>query len=273
MVFGMSTACFFPKIYNEDAIDAMGKMGIANIEIFFSCMSEYKPEFVKELKKRAEAWGINVNSVHAFSLQFEPQLFSTHDRARQEAFDIYKQVIEAGAVLGAGSYVFHGPANVKRARSLVLDYDAIAKKTEPLANFAADAGIKLSWENVHWCWYAAPDFPQKLLPLLPENSLWFTLDLKQAVQSGFDPAEYIRGAKGRLSNVHLCDVIHDEKLGVIPVLPFHGIIDFSSIKNALNKNHYDGAMILEVYSHNYQNNNELLFNYNHVKYFFSPAKY
>lgn len=269
MVFGMSTACFFPKIYNENAIDVMGKMGIANIEIFFSCLSEYKTDFVKELKKRAAFWGINVSSIHAFSLQFEPQLFSKHERARQEALDIYKQVIDAGAMLGAGSYVFHGPANVKRARSLVLDYDAIAQKTQPLADIAADAGIKLSWENVHWCWYAAPDFPQKLLPLLSSNNLWFTLDLKQAVQSGFDPAEYISGAQGRLSNVHICDIKRDDKLGCVPVLPFHGSMDFHSLKTALSQNNYDGAMILEVYSHNYQSSRELLDNYTHVKTFFA----
>ncbi len=180
MVFGMSTACFFPNVYNEDAIDVMGKMGIANIEIFFCCMTEYRTDFVKELKKRAAFWGISVHSIHAFSLQFEPQLFTKHERARTEALDIYKRVVDAGAMLGAGSYVFHGPANVKRARSMVLDYEAIAERTQPLADIAKDAGIKLSWENVHWCWYAAPDFPQKLLPLLSCDSLYFTLDLKQA---------------------------------------------------------------------------------------------
>lgn len=269
MIFGMSTACFFPKIYNEDAIDVMGKMGIANIEIFFSCMSEYKTDFVKELKKRAGFWGINVNSVHAFTLQFEPQLFSKHERARLEALDIYKQVVAAAAVLGADSYVFHGPANVKRVQSLVLNYEAIAETTQPLIDITEDAGIKLSWENVHWCWYATPDFPQKLLPLLASDNLFFTLDLKQAVQSGFDPAEYISGTQGRLSNVHICDVKHDDKLGCVPVLPFHGSIDFHSLKNALRQNNYDGAMILEVYSHNYQSQGDLLHNYNRVNAFFT----
>lgn len=269
MVFGMSTACFFPKVYNEDAIDVMGKMGIANIEVFFSCLSEYKTDFVKELKKRAEFWDIKVNSIHAFTLQFEPQLFSKHERARLEALDIYKQVVDAGAMLSADSYVFHGPANVKRARSLVLDYEAVAEKTQPLIDIAQDAGIKLSWENVHWCWYAAPDFPEKLLPLLSSDNLFFTLDLKQAVQSGYDPAEYINGTKGRLSNVHICDVKRDEKLGCVPVLPFHGSIDFHSLKETLKQNKYDGAMILEVYSHNYQTDRDLLDNYTHVKTFFS----
>ncbi len=268
MVFGMSTACFFPNVYNEDAIDLMGKMGITHIEVFFSCMAEYQKDYVSDLKRRAEFWGIQVSSIHAFSLQFEPQLFSEHERARLEALGIYRQVLEAGAKLGAQSYVFHGPANVKRARSLVLNYDYIAERTQPLADLANQHRIKLSWENVHWCWYASPDFPCKLLPLLSPNSLWLTFDLKQAVQSGFSPADYLQQAQGRLSNIHICDVRFDDKLGCIPVLPFHGSVDFGDIKAQLLQIGFDGSVILEVYSHNYQSLHELLENYKQSKAFF-----
>lgn len=265
MKFGMSTACFFPKIYNEDAIDVMGKMGVGHIEVFFSCLSEYKTDFVKELKKRADAWGIRVNSVHAFNLQFEPQLFSAHERARNEALGIYRQVLEAGAMLGAQSYVFHGPPNLKRAQKLVLNYSYVAERTQPLADLAKDSGLKLSWENVHWCWYASPEFTQKLLPLLSADSLWLTFDLKQAVQSGFSPAEYLRNTQGRLSNVHICDVMLDEKLGSVPALPFRGSVNFHSLKSELEQIGYDGAIILEVYSHNYNDLTELYETYKQAK--------
>lgn len=268
MIFGMSTACFFPKVYNEDAIDVMGRMGISNIEIFFSCMTEYKKEFVNELKRRAEFWGIRVNSIHAFNLQFEPQLFSMHDRARNEAIDIYRQVLEAGAVLNADSYVFHGPGNLKRAQKLILNYSYIAEKTQPLADMAKAHNLKLSWENVHWCWYASPDFPQKLLPLLSEDSLYFTFDLKQAVQSGFLPTEYIKQMGGRLSNIHICDVAFDEEAGCVPMLPFHGSIDYDNMKSALKEIDYRGPLILEVYSRNYNSNQELFDNFMQVKNFF-----
>ncbi len=268
MVFGMSTACFFPNVYNEGAIDLMGKMGVTCVEVFFSCMAEYQKDYVNDLKRRAEFWGITVNSVHAFSLQFEPQLFSVHERARLEALGIYRQVLEAGAKLGARSYVFHGPANVKRARQLVLNYEYIAEKTQPLADLAIQYGIRLAWENVHWCWYASPDFPQKLQPLLSPNSLWFTFDLKQAVQSGFSPADYLQQAQGRLSNVHICDVRRDDKVGCVPVLPFHGNVNFHDIKAQLLKIGYNESLILEVYSHNYQSLHELLENFSQAKAFF-----
>ncbi len=268
MIFGMSTACFFPHIYNEDAIDLMGKMGIENIEVFFSCISEYDKGFVAELKRRADTCGINIKSIHAFSLQFEPQLFSRHERARREALDVYQRVLEAGAVLGADTYVFHGPANVKRAKSLVLDYEYVASCTDPIAQMASSFGIKLAWENVHWCWYEKPDFPERLLPLLTTDNLYFTLDVKQAVQAGFSPVDYVYGMQGRLVNIHICDIRHDETLGVIPMLPFHGDLSFEHLKKCLHETGYDAMMILEVYSNNYKDHTELADNFHQVKDFF-----
>ncbi len=265
MQFGMSTACFFPNVYNEDAIDVMGKMGVSRCEIFFSCMAEYQQNYVKELKRRADHWGIEVSSVHAFSLQFEPMLFSAHDRARQEALDIYKQVLDAASMLNAQSYVFHGPANVKRARKLVLNYDYIAERTQPLTELSQQQGIKLSWENVHWCWYSSPDFPQKLLPLLSPESLWFTFDLKQALQSGYEPADFLLQTQGTLSNVHICDVQFDEQLGCVPVLPLLGCVNFDELVSSLNQISYSGPVIYEVYSHNYKNHDDLLNNYLQTK--------
>lgn len=265
MLFGMSTACFFPNVYNEDAIDLMGKMGITRIEVFFSCMAEYQKDYIKDLKQRAENWGIQISSVHAFSLQFEPMLFSAHERARLEALDIYRQVLEAAAFLNAQSYVFHGPANIKHTPNLNLNFAYVAERTQPLADLAKQHGVRLSWENVHWCWYASPDFPQKLLPLLSPDSLWLTFDLKQAFQSGYSPADYLQHTQNRLSNIHICDVRFDDKLGYVPMLPFHGSVDFNSLKSLLTGIGYNGSVILEVYSHNYKSHQELLETYTRTK--------
>jgi len=271
MIFGMSTACLFPKVYIEDAIGVIARMGVTHIEIFFSCLAEYKTDFVRELKKRADDHGVCVNSVHAFSLQFEPQLFSAHERARREALDTYTQVLEAAAMLGAGSYVFHGPANVKRSRKLALNFEYVAEKTQPLIELAKSHNVKLSWENVHWCWYCTPDFPKMLLEQLDDDSLWFTFDLKQAVQSGFAPADYLAGMHGHLSNVHICDVKYDNGAGYEPVLPFHGGVDFAEFRSALKKEGYDGAIMLEVYGSNYKDYRELFDNFKLVERFFGGA--
>ncbi len=268
MIVGMSTACFYPTLYVEQAAQKMGEMHIPDIEVFFSTFSEYKPAFVKELKKKVDDSNTNVFSVHALSLQFEPQLFSSHARSRQDSLDIYKQVLQAGAQLGAKVYVMHGPAHVKRACALNLNYEYIAEYADPLADMAKQYGIKLSWENVHWCWYANPDFPTKLAPLLSSDNLYYTLDIKQAAQAGFTPSQFITQMGSRLVNVHVCDYTISDKNGVVPKLPFRGDLDFDAFKAALNDAEYDGPVMLEVYSSNYGDYAELMESYKLVKKFF-----
>jgi sugar phosphate isomerase/epimerase len=252
MIFGMSTACFFPHTYTEQTIEQMARMNVRHIEVFFCCLSEYKKSFVDDLKRRIDDAGISVYSIHALSLQFEPQLFSPHARARQDSLDIYRQVLEAGAALGAGVYVFHGPSNVKKARKFSVNYPYTAEYADPLADMAKDYGIRLAWENVHWCWYAEPDFPAKLLPHMTSDNLYFTLDAKQAAQAGHDPSDYIDATQGRLVNVHICDFERSPEKGVVPRLPFEGEMDFGRFTRRLAETGYDGGVMLEVYSHNYR---------------------
>lgn len=268
MIFGMSTACFFPDIYTEQAILQMRKMNVKTIEIFFSCLSEYKIPFIKDLKKRISDNGMNTYSIHPLSLQFEPQLFTRHKRAKQDSLDIYKQVLEAGFELGAKVYVFHGPAHVKRASTLKLNYSHVAEIADELAQIAKKYGIKLAWENVHWCWYVSPDFAGELIRRVSTDNLFFTLDIKQAVQAGFDPADYLADTKGRLVNIHVCDYEFDEKSGILPRLPFKGELDFDAFKRALTKINYKNALMLEVYSNNYKNYEQLSDNYSRIKSFF-----
>lgn len=268
MVFGVSTACFFPRLLNEDAITVLAKLGVKNTEVFFSCLHEYNINYIKELEALAKGSGIKICSVHAYSIQFEPQLFSSHSRSKKEAFNIYHQVLKAGSRLGASVYVFHGPVHLKKASPLKLDFKRIAATANVLSRMAGDYGIKLAWENVHYCWYDNPSFPQKLAPYLQTDNLYYTLDLKQAAQSGFAPYCYIEPAAGRIANVHLCDYLQDGA-NIVPKMPFEGNADFAAIKKALFKTHYNGTVILEVYSNNFTHPNELSNNLELIKTFFS----
>lgn len=269
MVFGISTACFFPNLYTEQAVDIIGKSGIKNIEVFFSCLSEYKKSFIKDLSEQITDNGISVYSVHALSTQFEPQLFTAQKRAKQEAQDIYRQVLEAASALKAQAYVFHGPSNLKHSKKLVLDYPFIAETISSLADVAREYGIKLAWENVHWCWYSKPEFATELLKQPGLENLYFTLDIKQAAQAGYDPTDYIRNTADRLVNIHICDYSYNEERGVYPVLPFKGRMNFESFKNTLKETGYNKALIYEVYRESYKDHADLFDNYNKIVSFFS----
>jgi sugar phosphate isomerase/epimerase len=214
-------------------------------------------------------YGIQAYSIHALSLQFEPQLFSPYQRAKRDSLDVFEQVLEAGAELGAGVYVFHGPSNVKKARRFFVNYEYTAQCANPLAEMAKDYGIKLAWENVHWCWYAEPDFPAKLIPLLTSDNLYFTLDVKQAAQAGYDPCDYIAAAKNRLVNIHICDFEHSKEYGIVPRLPFEGSMDFGKLRESLLNTNYHSGMMLEVYSRNYKNHENLQSCFHQMENFFS----
>ncbi|MFA5675783.1 MAG: sugar phosphate isomerase/epimerase [Christensenellales bacterium] len=268
MVFGISTACFFPKVLNEDAIVILGKLGVRNTEVFFSCMYEYEPNYIKKLGTTAKDLGINICSIHAYSMQFEPQLFSRHARSRKEAFDIYRRVLSAGRKLGADVYVFHGPVHLKKSQPLILNFEQIADTVNVLSDMAKDYGIKLAWENVHYCWYNNPGFPESLAPFIETDNLYFTLDIKQAAQAGYDPLCYIKPMAKRLANVHICDYAQDDVYGITPKMPFNGTMDFVGLKKALLAARYDGAMILEVYSENFADTGELMRNFESIKAFF-----
>ncbi len=272
MIFGMSTACFFPHICTEKTIELMAGMRICTAEVFFCCRSEFKKSFISDLKMRMADSGIKAYSIHALSLQFEPQLFSPYQRAKQDSLDVFEQVLEAGAELGAGVYVFHGPSNVKHARRFSVNYAYTAHCADPLAEMAKDYGIKLAWENVHWCWYATPDFAAKLIPLLTTDNLYFTLDIKQAVQAGHDPCDYIDAAKNRLVNVHICDFERSIEAGIAPRLPFDGSMDFCRLKKALHDADYHLGMMLEVYSHNYQDYAQLESCFHQMENFFTQSE-
>jgi sugar phosphate isomerase/epimerase len=264
MRFGLSTACFFPNLYVEDAIDVIGGANIDTIEVFFSCLGEYKPAFVSELKRRAQARGISVYSVHAFSLQFEPQLFTRHMRARQEAEGIYRQVLEAGAALGAGVYVFHGPVLLKRIPGHEIDYDRVAERTDEIADIAAEYGIKLAWENVHYCWYERPEFAREMSRRVRTDNLYFTLDIKQAAQAGYEPADFLPDTMGRLVNIHLCDYVREQG-SALPRLPFSGELDIEAFKASLKEAGYDAGVMLEVYCQNYSGHAQLFASFQQMR--------
>ena len=211
MDLGMSTACFFSRLLTEEAVVRIGEMGIKNIEVFLCCLSEYKLPFIKELKKRIDDKGLQVSSVHALSVQFEPQLFTSHPRARQDAYDILEEVLEAASFLNAKLYTFHGIMNLKKAKMPVIHYKKIAESVSQVAEKCREYGVLLAWENVHWCLFSDTDFLSNLLLENLSDNLYFTLDIKQAAQAKVQPEAFVHAMGKRLANIHLCDYINDPK--------------------------------------------------------------
>lgn len=265
---GISTASFFNKCMLEDTPKKIANMNVGIIEVFFNTFSEYKQEFVSNLNKRVIDNGLSVYSVHPMGTQFEPQLFSIHERQRSDAEDIFKSALNAANILGAKYYIMHGPANLGGAvRNMNLSrVGAIARR---LCDIAGAEGIDISWENVSWCLYNYPEFANELFASANADNLTFTLDTKQAMRSGFTPMEYLLALDRNLVNIHLCDYRLMPGGLAVPQCMGKGDCDFEAIKTHLDSIGYSGPVMLELYSDLYDNDYQLLESYEYIKKIFN----
>lgn len=254
METGVSTASLFGRYNTEDAVRVLADAGVPLIEVSLSTFSEYEPAFAEQLARIRG--GVRVHSVHALTTQFEPQLFNASARVRADAEAIFRKVLEAGRILGAKYYTFHGAMRLKTVR-YEYDFDRIAATVNRLADIAAEYGLTLSYENVHWCWFSYPGYFAELKKRSPVCA---TLDVKQAVQSRESAYDYLDVVADRLTTVHLCDCV-----GVETALPGRGEFDFARFIAALKKKSVTAPLILEAYSKDYADTEELISAYEYIK--------
>ena len=257
MITGMSTSCFFGREILEDTIGIMGKMGVRKAEVFLNTLSEYEPDFVKELRARADDNGVEILSVHPMGVQFEMPMYTPYERTVRDAEDIYKKVLDACNILGAKRYIYHGGLFIKGGR-MPLDFEKTGRITGRVCDLAAERGIEIAYENVHWCWFNYPAFAGELIRVCRRDNLSFNLDIKQAAQSGCHYSRYMDAMGSRLKSVHICDYVTTPDGRVTPKAPFEGQVNFYELKLALEEVDYDGPVILELYSNNYRD-------YSHLK--------
>ena len=249
MEIGLSTASYFNKLQIEDAVLDIGAHGVRLCELFLNTFSEYEASFADLLAERLQKADVRVFSIHPMSMQFEPQLFSVHPRQRGDAMKLFERVLSVGRRLGAHCYVMHGPArlfggvkNIEMAR--------IAPILMDLTALAAEYGIQLTLENVSWCIFNEPSFGERLRDVTG-GAMRHTLDVKQALRSGYDPMEYVRAVGGQIVNVHLCDAAQTQTGAVRYVMPGFGDYPFTDLFNLLDENGYGGPSFVEVYSDMY----------------------
>lgn len=252
METGISTASFFPRLYTEDALEEIAKLGAEVSEVFFASRCEYTKEFGDVLlKKLAAAENMRVHSVHALTNQFEPELYSLNDRAYGDAIATFESVCRIAGQIGAHNYTFHGATMLKKAVKYSFNYDLISERVNILCDLAEKYGVTLCYENVHWAYFSNPSFFSAIKDSCPK--LGATLDIKQAMQSEISWKEYLEVMKGRLRTVHLCD--YDDKGNLC--LPGQGCFDFIELYRALADAGYDGPCLMEVYTKSYKDESEL----------------
>lgn len=263
MHVGISTASLYNRCMLEDAPELFFGWGVSDAEYFLNSFCEYRPAFIDLLKQRTERYGLTVHNVHPMSSMFESQLFSLHPRQREDAFRIFRSVLEAAKALSAKHYVMHGAAHMSGAAKN-LETERVAKTLDELCTMAADYGVTIALENVSWCFYHRPETALAFLDAMQTDLLHFTLDIKQAIRSGVDPCSIIEAVGDRIDVLHVCDC---DRSGERPryCLPPQGGYDIKGVVEALLKKGFCGTVMLEAYSDMYTELSELNDSYKILK--------
>ncbi len=263
MRIGISTSSFFNKVSTESTFDFLRQMNVDITELFLNTFIEYEKPFVDALIPRKGA--INVHSVHAQSLQFEPLLFNSNARVRADAENLFRKICYAGFAMGAKYYTFHGPFNIKNEKKLKIDYDKLCYRINQLIDIAQGYGVRLSYENVSWTYASNPEFFKQVFSRCP--LLTATLDVKQALKAGINPIKFLNAMEGRVATVHICDYGKNSTQ-----LPGDGKYNFKKFFKELVNRGINAPIFIEAYSRDYNDLNELWDCYNNMKQLISEVK-
>ena len=249
MDIGLSSAVFYPNVETEDSIELISSLDFKCAEILLNSPMEFEENFIEELKEKKDKCGLKINSVHSFSPLYEPYLFDTYKRRRNDMLSYYKKVCRAASVLGAECYTFHG---MRLDNISQVDFKLNYEIYNTLTYIAGENGIKLAQENVSWCMSSSVEY----LNRIKENTkypLYFTFDIKQAYKSRINPFQYLDIMGDKLVNFH----VNDRDDNNVCLLPGRGNVDFQSIFEKIKSQNYLGNVIIEVYENNYNSYTEL----------------
>ncbi|WP_353710454.1 sugar phosphate isomerase/epimerase [Arthrobacter sp. K5] len=132
----------------------------------------------------------------------------------------------------------HGPV-----RSLEEDLDTVAAQLIRAAERAAEFGVELWTESLHFlrfCWNL--ERAELLAQRLAGSGVGIVMDFSHIVAAGEDPLEYLARHKGRIAHVHL----RDAAPGNINLSIGNGQADFAAGLRGLAGQGYTGHFSLEL---------------------------
>lgn len=242
MAIGASSSCFYP-LETKDSLEKIGKLGIHTAEIFFNADSELEKGYLEELKSIMSFYDITVSSIHPFTSACESFFFFSRYKKRfYEMAEYYKKFYNAANKLGAKHLVIHGarfPCEVsdeeyfERFAYLIFD----AKKS----------GVNVIQENVWSTCGGNPEFLRRMKAFLGDDFM-FNFDIKQMKKCGFEMSDFLPCFSSSIMNIH----VSDNREGETCLPPGEGTFDFEKLFNEMKKVNYQGNYIVELYSHNFK---------------------
>ena len=255
---GISSACLYP-MYTEDAIKVLVDNGVKHTEIFFNSFSELSSGFIGDLRRILIPANVTVEAIHPFSCVAEPLfLFSSYKRRFDDSLDQYRRYFEAAQLLKCHKFVLHGD----RAERHSIDEKEYFERFAKLAEVAKAFGVVLLQENVSNFRSRDIGFIKRMSDYLGDVAN-FTFDVKQTIRAGDDPFEMLDAMGNKVRHVHISD--HDENRDCL--ISGQGVFNTAKLFDRLKSIGYDGAVLLEVYRHNFKEEKELFEGLEYIKQF------
>ncbi len=248
MGIGISTACFYPLETQKSFLKVVNT-GAKCAEIFFNSPSEIEIGFLEKIKSVQTEYGINIDTVHPYLSATETYfLFGNYPRRFNDILSEYRRFFRACNFLGAKYLIIHGCKE-----PFPISDEEYFERFKKLVDIGKEYGVLPVQENVHRSKAQRPDFIKKLKEYLGED-FKMVLDIKQAYRSGEDAFEFIKLFGEDIVRVHISDndLMHD----CLP--PGEGSFDTDRLFKILNEKNFTGDYIIELYSHNYKSDEQIL---------------
>lgn len=196
---------------------------------------------VASVTAEVAASGLRVRSVNGDIGDLNAVLDAGQQAARDRHLDA---LLTLAAGTGAKALVLPcGALGHEPVRSLDEDLDAIAAQLIHAGRRAAESGVELWTESLHFlrfCWNL--ERAELLARRLAGAGVGIVMDFSHIVAAGEDPLEYIERHRGRIAHVHLRDAVP----GSINLSIGNGHADFGAGLRSLAAHGYAGHFSLEL---------------------------
>lgn len=251
-----STNAFKKNTLNE-AVDAIGEIGYAGVEIMADVPHAYPPrlptEALSALKSRIAGPGMAVSNINAFTLfacgdTYHPTWIEDDAAARERRIAHTLAAIDLAAHVGAktvslqpggpmiGTDITRAMAGERFAEGLARVLPA-ARKHGVILAIEPEPGLFIQTAGEYL------EFKQEFFRR--DESVKMNCDVGHLFCVGDDPAEVIGTMSEQVAHVHLEDIganrVHQH------LTPGKGVIDFPRIFKALEQVKYPGWVTVELY--------------------------
>ncbi len=247
----------FKKNTLDEAIDVIGEIGYAGVEIMADVPHAYPPRLpvdqLAALKSRIAAPGMSVSNINAFTLfacgdTYHPTWIEDDVQARERRISHTLAAIDLAAQVGAKTVSLQ-PGGPMIGTDLTRDLagERFAEGLARVLPAARRQGIVLAIEPEPGLFIQTSgeyrEFKDRFFR--DDASIQMNCDIGHLFCVGDDPVEVIRTMSDHLAHVHLEDIganrVHQH------LTPGKGVIDFPSVFAALKQVKYPGWVTVELY--------------------------